>query len=171
MEIHHRIKHPKKARKYREYLFEFLVIFVAITGSYFAENLREHFVDRHKEKTYMESLLQDLKNDSASLAQVIELNKIQVKGLDSLLNLIKNKLSNEEIRKFCQYDVKYALNYTAFNPVTRTITELMNTGGLGLVKFKEVSDGIVGYESTKNATLKQAEQLKTRYDKMIDQQA
>jgi len=171
MEIHHRIKHPKKGRKYREYLFEFLVIFVAITGSYFAENLREHFVDRHKEKTYMESLLQDLKNDSASLAQVIELNKIQVKGLDSLLNLIKNKLSNEEIRKFCQYDVKYALNYTAFNPVTRTITELMNTGGLGLVKFKEVSDGIVGYESTKNATLKQAEQLKTRYDKMIDQQA
>jgi hypothetical protein len=171
MEIHHRVKHPKKARKYREYLFEFLVIFVAITGSYFAENLREHFVDRHKEKTYMESLLQDLKNDSANLAQVIELNKIQVKGLDSLLNLIKNKLSNEEIKKFCQYDLKYALNYTAFNPITRTISELMNTGGLGLVEFKEVSDGIVGYESTKTAVLKQAELLETRYEKIIDQQA
>jgi hypothetical protein len=170
MEIHHRIKHPKKTRKYREYLFEFLIIFVAITGSYFAENLREHFVDRHKERMYMESLLLDLKNDSANLAQVIASNKVQVKGLDSLLDLMNNKLSNEEIREFCQYDLKYALNYTAFNPITRTINELMNTGGLGLVKFKEVSDGIVGYESIKNAVLKQAELLENRYEKITDQQ-
>lgn len=170
MEIHHRIKHPKKGRKYREYLFEFLVIFVAITGSYFAENLREHFVDRHKEKMFMESLLQDLKNDSANLAEVIRLNKEQVKGLDSLLNLMNNKLSNAEIIKFCQYDIKYTLNYTGFNPITRTITELMNTGGLGLIRFKTVSDGIVGYETTKNAVLKQAELLENRYEKITDQQ-
>jgi hypothetical protein len=171
MEVHHRVKHPKKARKYREYLFEFLVIFVAITGSYFAENLREHFVDRHKEKMYMKSLLQDLKNDSANLAQVIASNNIQLKGLDSLLNLMSNKLGKEEIKKFCQYDLKYALNYTAFNPITRTITELMNTGGLGLVRYKEISDGIVGYENTKNATLKQSELLETRFEKIADQQA
>ena len=84
---------------------------------------------------------------------------------------MNHKLSNEEIRKFCQYDVNHALNYTAFNPTNRTITELMNTGGLGLVKFKEISDGIVSYENTKNAVLKQADLLETRYGKIIDQQA
>ena len=54
MEIHHHPKHSEKPRKYKEYVFEFLVIFVAITGSFFAENLREHFVDSHKEKEYNE---------------------------------------------------------------------------------------------------------------------
>ncbi len=170
MEIHHHIKHSKKVRKYREYLFEFLIIFVAITGSFFAENLREHFVDRHKEKMYMESLLQDLKNDSANLAQVTGLNRDQIKGLDSLLNLMNNKLGKKEIKKFCQYDLKYALNYNAFNPIARTISELLNTGGLGLVKNKDVSDGIVGYESTKNAVIKQAEMIESRFSKVTDGQ-
>lgn len=124
MEIPHQLKHSKKARKKREYLFEFLIIFVAKTGSSFAENLREHFVDRHKEKEYMVS----------------------------------------------NYDLKYALNYNAFNPINRTITQLMNTGGLGLVKEKAVSDGIVGYDNAKNSILKQADLLETRFTKIIDQQ-
>jgi hypothetical protein len=170
MEIPHLLKHSKKARKKREYLFEFLIIFVAITGSYFAENLREHFVDRHKEKEYMESMLQDLRSDSANLARVIDLNKEQIKGLDSLLNLMNNKLGSNEIQQFCNFDLKYALDYNAFNPINRTITQLMNTGGLGLVKEKAVSDGIVDYDNFKNSILKQAELLETRFTKIIDQQ-
>jgi hypothetical protein len=170
MEIPHHLKHSKKARKKREYLFEFLIIFVAITGSYFAENLREHFVDRHKEKEYMESMLQDLRSDSANLVRVIDLNKEQIKGLDSLLNLMNNKLNSNEIQQFCNYDLKYTLNYNAFNPINRTITQLMNTGGLGLVKEKAVSDGIVDYDNAKNSILKQAELLETRFTKIIDQQ-
>ena len=170
MEIPHRLKHSKKARKSKEYLFEFLIIFVAITGSYFAENLREHFVDRHKVKVYMESMLQDLKSDSANLVRVIELNREQIKGLDSLLNLMNNKLGNKEIKQFYKLDLKYALNYNAFNPITSTISQLMNTGGLGLVKVKAVSDGIVGYDNAKNSILKQAELLETRFTKIIDQQ-
>ncbi|MGC1390182.1 MAG: hypothetical protein WA816_04035 [Bacteroidales bacterium] len=170
MEIPHHLKHSKKARKTREYLFEFLIIFVAITGSYFAENLREHFVDRHKEKEYMKSMLQDLRSDSANLAKVIELNEEQIKGLDSLLNLFNNKLGNNEILQFCNYDLKYTLNYNAFNPINRTIAQLMNTGGLGLVKEKAVSDGIVGYDNAKNSIFKQADLLETQFTKILAQQ-
>jgi len=168
METPHHIKHSKKARSRKEYLFEFLIIFVAIIGSYLAENLREHFVDRHKEKVYLESMLQDLKSDSANLERVIELNKKQIKGLDSLLNLIENKPGSKEIQ-FYNYD-KYALNYNTFNPVNRTIIQLMSTGGLGLIKEKTVSDGIVGYDNLKNSMLKQADLLETRFAKIIDQQ-
>jgi len=170
METPHHIKHSKKVRNNKEYLFEFLIIFVAITGSYLAENLREHFVDRHKEKVYMESMLQDLKSDSANLVRVIELNKEQIKGLDSLLNLMNNKLGSNEIKQFYNFDVKYALNYNAFNPINRTIIQLMNTGGLGLIKVKAASDGIVGYDNLKNSILKQADLLETRFTKIIDQQ-
>jgi hypothetical protein len=170
MEAPHHVKHSKKARKNKEYLFEFLIIFVAITGSYFAENLREHFVDRHKEKVYMESMLQDLKSDSSNLAEVMELNRNQIKGLDTLLNLMNNKLGSNDVKQFYYLDLKYALSYNSFNPINRTISQLMNTGGLGLVKVKAVSDGIVGYDNAKNSILKQAELLETRFTKIIDQQ-
>jgi hypothetical protein len=170
MEIPHHIKHSKKARKKSEYLFEFLIIFIAITGSYLAENLREHFVDRHKEKVFMESMIQDLKSDSANLVRVIELNREQIEGLDSLLNLMYNKLGSKEIKQFYNYDLKYALNYNAFNPVNRTIIQLMNTGGLGLIKVKAVSDGIVGYDNFKNSILKQAELVESQFTKIVDQQ-
>ena len=170
MEIPHHIKHSKKARKKREYLFEFLIIFIAITGSYLAENLREHFVDRHKEKVFMESMLQDLKSDSANLVRVIELNREQIKGLDSLLNLMYNKLGSKEIKQFYNYDLKYALNYNSFNPVNRTIIQLMNTGGLGLIEVKAVSDGIVGYDNFKNAILKRAELMESQFTKIVEHQ-
>ena len=130
MEIHHKLKHSKKPRKSKEYLFEFLTIFVAITGSFFAENLREHIVDRHKEKVYMESMLQDLKTDSINLISVIEQNRAQIKGLDSLLKVMNNNLVGNEIKQFYSFDLKYTLNYNAFNPIIRTISQLMNTGGL-----------------------------------------
>jgi hypothetical protein len=168
MEAPHHIKHSKKARSRKEYLFEFLIIFVAITGSYLAENLREHFVDRHKEKVYLESMLQDLKSDSANLVKVIDLNREQLKGLDSLINLMENKPGSKKIQ-FYNYN-RYALNYNAFNPVNRTIIQLMSTGGLGLIKEKAVSDGIVGYDNLKNSVLKQADLLETRFAKIIDQQ-
>ena len=170
MEIPHHIKHSKKAREKKEYLFEFLIIFIAIIGSYLAENLREHFVDRHKEKVYMESMIQDLKSDSANLVRVIELNREQINGLDSLLNLMYNKLGSKEAKQFCNYDLKYALYYNSFNPMNRTIIQLMNTGGLGLIKVKAVSDGIVGYDNFKNSVLKQAELLENRFTKIVDQQ-
>ena len=171
MEIHHKLKHSKKPRKSKEYLFEFLTIFVAITGSFFAENLREHIVDRHKEKVYMESMLQDLKTDSINLISVIEQNRAQIKGLDSLLKVMNNNLVGNEIKQFYSFDLKYTLNYNAFNPIIRTISQLMNTGGLGLIKVKAVADGIVGYDNAENSILNQAELLETQFTKIIDQQA
>ena len=74
MKVHHHTKHSKKSRKNREYLFEFLVIFIAIVGGFFSENLREHFIDRHKEKEYMISMLLDLQKESQRLSNLIDMN-------------------------------------------------------------------------------------------------
>ena len=81
-----------------------------------------------------------------------------------------NKLGSKETKQFYNYDLKYVLNYSAFNPVNRTIIQLMNTGGLGLIKVKAVSDGIVEYDNFKNSVLKQAELVETRFTKIVDQQ-
>jgi hypothetical protein len=45
MEVHH---HPRVEKKnFKEYFLEFLMIFLAVTMGFFAENIREYFNDRH----------------------------------------------------------------------------------------------------------------------------
>ena len=54
MEVHH---HPRVEKKnFKEYVLEFLMIFLAVTLGFFAENIREHFVNSEKEKNYMEGM-------------------------------------------------------------------------------------------------------------------
>jgi hypothetical protein len=57
-----------KKKPFKEYLLEFLMIFLAVTMGFFAENIREHLVERHKAKEYISSLVGDLGNDTAKLA-------------------------------------------------------------------------------------------------------
>jgi hypothetical protein len=50
MEVHH---HPHVEKKrFREYFLEFLMIFLAVTLDFFAENIREIIGSREKEKTF-----------------------------------------------------------------------------------------------------------------------
>src|SRR5664279_2153560 len=65
MEVHHHPDLHHKPKKWKEYFLEFLMIFLAVTLGFIAENIREHISDRSKEKEYIESMLQDLKSDTA----------------------------------------------------------------------------------------------------------
>ena len=58
MEIYHPHKLPSDS-KIKGFIFEFLMMFLAITGGFFMENLREHYIERHKEKEYIESMVTD----------------------------------------------------------------------------------------------------------------
>ena len=58
MEVHH---HPKvEIKSFKEYLLEGLMIFVAVTMGFFAENIREHFSDKKNEKQIIIALKKDL---------------------------------------------------------------------------------------------------------------
>ncbi|MGN6246796.1 MAG: hypothetical protein ACTHNG_00485 [Ginsengibacter sp.] len=58
MEVHH---HPHVEKKnFKEYFLEFLMIFLAVTLGFFAENIRENIVKREKEKHYIENIIADL---------------------------------------------------------------------------------------------------------------
>ena len=62
MEVHHH-GHVHEKKKWREYVFQFLMLFLAVFLGFLAENRREHGIERHREKDYMESLLVDVAVD------------------------------------------------------------------------------------------------------------
>lgn len=47
MEVHHAHHHTHK-KKWSEYIIEFVMLFTAVTLGFFAENIREHFIETAK---------------------------------------------------------------------------------------------------------------------------
>ena len=78
MEVHHHSHHPKK---WKEYLTEFVMLFAAVTLGFFAENQREHFVERHREKQFLESLMDDLAKDKQEMVSARKYEIKIVKGV------------------------------------------------------------------------------------------
>ena len=70
MEVHHHTHSQNSSlghagKKFKHYVFEFFMLFLAVFCGFLAENFREHYVERHREKEYIKSLLDDLKTDTA----------------------------------------------------------------------------------------------------------
>jgi hypothetical protein len=170
MEIHYHPKHSDKPRKLKEYLFEFFVIFIAITGSFFAENLRENLVDKHRVKEHMISIVRDLKTDSIIQKQIIKLNEVQVKGLDSLVQLMEDPLFGNKMEHFYHLNLKYTLEYNIFNSSNSAINQLKNAGDLRLIQNREVSEGIADYENATNVVIYQSQLLEKQFARIGEQQ-
>ena len=47
------------------------MLFLAVFCGFLAENQREHFVEHDREKQFMESLIEDLENDTIELRRAI----------------------------------------------------------------------------------------------------
>jgi hypothetical protein len=75
MEVHHHSHHPKK---WKEYITEFLMLFLAVSLGFLAENLREGYVEKERSHELVSSFIKD-----------VELN---VQFLDSLIKGDKRNL-------------------------------------------------------------------------------
>jgi hypothetical protein len=84
MEVHH---HPNmEKKKFKEYFLKFIMIFLAVTMGFIAENIREHFSNNETEKRNMEIIVDNLKDDTAQLQFIIFHNENRVRALDTLLS-------------------------------------------------------------------------------------
>jgi hypothetical protein len=144
MEVHH---HPHVEKKsFKEYFLEFLMIFLAVSMGFFAENIRESIVNNHKEKEYIRSLIKDLEADTAKLNQSLPLNIEQSKGYDSLINYWYSKpYSDSSIRYMYYLYRKYTGTRHKVWFTHRTIDQLKNAGGMSLIQSKAASDSTINY--------------------------
>jgi len=59
MEVHHP-HHVGHKKKWHEYITEFVMLFAAVTLGFFAENVREHRIEKEREVQLMRSMVSDL---------------------------------------------------------------------------------------------------------------
>ena len=141
MEVHHHPDLHHKPKKWKEYFLEFLMIFLAVTMGFFAENIREHLSDKRMEREYISSFVEDLKQDTGVFNQIIPDAERNIRGMDTLLNTLVNIPYTDSSNRLIYYlkgkyaDWIYLMFYT-----TRTITQLKNAGGLRLITDKRASE-------------------------------
>ncbi|MEP6949377.1 MAG: hypothetical protein ABI863_08890 [Ginsengibacter sp.] len=148
MEVHHHPDIHHKPKKWKEYFLEFLMIFLAVTMGFIAENFREHITDSAKEKQYISGFIRNVKDDTASLRHVIEFDKRQVKGVDTMLKLSHVNMSVDSNRKSFYYiAMQYFYSSASFKSNDATLQQLKSTGDYRLIERGHVADSLTKYDA------------------------
>jgi len=143
MEVH---AHTHTERKrWTHYLWEFLMLFLAVFCGFLAENQREHMVEHQRERQYMRSLLEDMQTDTANIRRVHGLALTQKKSLDSLIDL--GSISPAKAESVSNiYMLKGRTNrFLNIRLEDGTSSQLKNAGGMRLIRNMEVSKAIREY--------------------------
>ena len=122
------------------------MLFLAVFCGFLAEYTLEHKIEKEREGQYVFSMKEDLNADIKMLEEAINENQRLILGKDSFIVLLdKGKWTADEITTL--YDMHW--RYIGFNPALpfskRTINQLMNAGGLRLIRNKAISDSITIY--------------------------
>jgi hypothetical protein len=152
MEVHSHTHTPLK--KWTHYIWEFFMLFLAVTLGFFVENQREHFVERKKEKEYVHSIIQDLKSDTAWLKEFLNSQDLSFNAFDSVIFLLQHN-SDAHSRQRLYYLVRIAIRYSDFYKINDNAYEQMkSSGNLRLLHSRHVAENISKYYSNvKDITL------------------
>ena len=134
MEVH---AHTHSARKkWTHYLWEFLMLFLAVFCGFLAENFREHSVEKHREKEYARALYDEFLADSVAFTTKIQARAEKEKDCDYLFSYIKDSsLTNLPKGFYPAYTtVFYLINSYTFEPKDGVLNQLKSSGSLRYFK-------------------------------------
>jgi cell division protein FtsB len=148
MEVHHHPDLHHNRKKFKEYLLEFVMIFLAVSLGFLAESLREGIGDREKERQYIVSLVNDLRADTSNITQAIDSNMKKMDSLTAMISLSRKNLADEEVRKsLYRFTALWVGRYYMFGSQDATMMQLKNGGGLRLIRRDHVADSIALYDN------------------------
>src|SRR5436305_7184754 len=108
------------------------MLFLAVTAGFFVENLRENISDHHKEKDYMQSMVNDLHMDTAVLNQGFPLKSKRLKAVDSVYTYFETHPNAASVSGICYRNIRRTNWDRHYRRNSGTIDQLKNAGGLRL---------------------------------------
>jgi len=147
MEVHSHTH--TEGKKWTHYLWEFLMLFLAVFCGFLAENFREHQVEHQREKQFIKSIIVDLSQDTVAINQLNADYKQKGNDLDSLMILLN--IPDIQARGASIYlKGRLAPQIEYFTPIDRTILQMKNSGGFRLIRNDTASASILNYYASIN---------------------
>ena len=101
MEVHH---HPNPEKKsFKEYLLEGLMIFLAVSMGFIAENIREHITENKVATEMAENLYYELHADSIKLSNILHAREKKIYGCTYVMKYLKDSSLTNPTDSFYRY--------------------------------------------------------------------
>jgi hypothetical protein len=143
METHSQELHKAPGHGWKHYLFEFFMLFLAVFFGFLAENIRENFVNHEKEKHYIESIIADLKKDTANVTLSIHMQNALLKKMEGVLKIPIEQLNDIPLQDtLYQNIVPFYASFWIFVQSNNTVTQLKNAGGFNIFSNQKAIDSI-----------------------------
>jgi len=143
---HHSGNHRSKKEKWRDRIWDFMMLFLAVFCGFIAENIREHYVEHKREKKYIRSVVKELATDTAWMNTYLQDQQASVQTLDSVIFLLKKNSADSNSRKRVYYLARMAIKLSSPNKLNYAAYDQMRySGNLRLVKKQATVDSISRY--------------------------
>jgi len=148
MEVHNH-GHVHHKNKWKEYIFQFFMLFLAVFCGFLAEYQLEHKIEKERAKEFAASLITDLEKDISSIQKQILFREDMYKNEDSLMIILKarafNKSVDQSVRNFKGFQ-----HFNRLRASKGTIDQLKASGSLRYFKNKQLTTSIINYYNELN---------------------
>jgi hypothetical protein len=166
MEVHHHPQLEHKPKPWKEYILEYLMIFLAVTTGFFAERLREHMADNSKEHEFIVSMIEDAQTDTGNINKNITLNLKRSMRLDTLSTLLAEYDVKRPTDSAIYHYFRFGIVHPDFvSPAERTLTQLKSSGSMRLIRNRAAVDSIISYDNE----LKKLENQQGYYERYLNE--
>ena len=145
MEVHHVHTSGKTERNFKHRLFDFFMLFLAVTAGFFVNNMRDRIGENQREKEFIHSIAEDLKQDIYVLDSIINTRMLKDKMMDSLFKLLHAPDIVEHGSEI-YYLARWSPRTYRFYSHDRTMLQLKNAGNWLLIRNKKVSEALQSYD-------------------------
>ena len=130
MEVHAHTHSPRK--KWTHYLWEFLMLFLAVSAGFFVENQREHFIENQRAKQLAKNLYKEIFADSIALQEKIAIRTVKEKECVFFIDYVKDSsLTTLSARFYPAFTWAFLQSaQLLFEPNDGILNQLRNSGEL-----------------------------------------
>ncbi len=141
MEVqHHKHTHHKK---WTQYIWDFFMLFLAITLGFVVENTREHYVEHKRMKKYLGNVLADVKSNVTQIDSLLKENNSMLLLYDTLLNELLKKPA--QLDRYTYAQKIFPVFMRLFKNRKETFEQMIMTGSLRFLDNDRVLNGLVSY--------------------------
>ncbi len=141
--------HRGLRKKWSHYLWEFLMLFLAVFCGFLAEYQLEHKIEKERAKQYILSFYEDLKTDTAKIYFVLKFDNEKIAALRNMVDCYDSVTG--KLGAGCLVElIRHSKSNRNFKVTDRTLRQLTNAGGFRLL-HREDADSILSYEALFNS--------------------
>lgn len=146
MEVHHP-HHPTHKKQWKEYITEFVMLFLAVSLGFLAENIREQYIEKERAHELLESFLHDVSENVILLDSLISNDsKMIIKNDSSILYLMEN--NQVDLDSFFKFLPVSSYRYISNN---ETYDQMKSSGSLRYIKDTTLLRKIIAYNNASKA--------------------